>query len=136
LGSTQIALAGKHTLEFEFIYDGLGMGTFAYSNLSGVGKPGRGIMRVGKEVTRKKVEKTIPITLAWDESQDIGSDTETPVDDNDYQVPFTFNGKILKITLDINRPQLGHQEISRGTTESPRRSIGNGCFSAFGRTRT
>jgi arylsulfatase len=64
--------AHKHAVEFEFIYDGLGMGTFAYNNLSGVGRPGEGIMRVnGKEVARKKMEKTIPITLAWDESQDI-----------------------------------------------------------------
>jgi hypothetical protein len=106
--------AGKHTLEFEFIYDGLGMGTFAFNNLSGVGKPGEGILRVdGKEVARKKMEKTIPITLAWDESQDIGSDTETGVDDNDYQSPFPFNGKIAKITLDINRPQLSPEDIKK-----------------------
>jgi arylsulfatase len=45
-------------------------------------------MRVnGKEVARKKMEKTIPITLDWDESQDIGSDTLTGVNDDDYKVP-------------------------------------------------
>jgi hypothetical protein len=90
------------------------MGTFAFNNLSGVGKPGEGIMRVdGKEVARKKMEKTIPITLAWDESQDIGSDTETGVNDADYQPPFTFDGKIVKITLDINRPQLSPEDIKK-----------------------
>jgi hypothetical protein len=41
-------------------------------------------MRIdGKEVARKKMERTI---LAWDESQDIGSDTLTGVND-DYKVP-------------------------------------------------
>jgi hypothetical protein len=83
-------------------------------NISGVGRPGEGIMRVdGKEVARKKMEKTIPITLAWDESQDIGSDTLTGVNDADYQVPFTFNGKIDKISLDINRPQLSAEDIKK-----------------------
>ena len=30
----------------------------------------------------------------------------SPVDDRDYQVPFTFTGKINKITLTIDRPKL------------------------------
>ncbi|MEJ2123061.1 MAG: hypothetical protein P8Z76_20685 [Alphaproteobacteria bacterium] len=71
-------------------------------------------MRIdGKEVARKKMEKTIPITLAWDESQDIGSDTLTGVNDADYQVPFKFTGKIMKITLDIHRPKLSAEDIHK-----------------------
>jgi len=62
-------------------------------------------------VARQKMAHTLPITLAWDESQDIGSDTETGVDDADYQPPFAFNGKIDRITLDINRPQLSPEDI-------------------------
>jgi hypothetical protein len=58
---------GKHVLEFDFKYDGLGIGTLAFNSLS---------------------------------------DTGTPVDDKDYQVPFTFTGKINKITLTIDRPKL------------------------------
>jgi arylsulfatase A-like enzyme len=112
--STEALTPGKHTVEFEYTYDGLGIGTFAYNNLSGVGKPGEGVLRVdGKEVARKKMEKTIPITLAWDESQDIGSDTLTGVNDKDYKVPFTFNGKIEKITVDINRPKLSEEDIKK-----------------------
>lgn len=112
--SSETLTAGKHTVEFEFTYDGLGMGTFAYNNLSGVGKAGEGVIRIdGKEVARKKMEKTIPITLAWDESQDIGSDTLTGVNDADYQVPFTFNGTIEKITLDIERPTLSKEDIRK-----------------------
>ena len=71
------------------------------------------------------MEKTIPITLAWDESQDIGSDTETGVDDADYQPPFTFNGKIVKITLDINRPQLSPDDIKK--LEEVQKTQGDSC---------
>ena len=37
-------------------------------------------------------------------SFDIGSDTGTPVDDQDYQVPFQFNGKIDKLTISVAPP--------------------------------
>jgi len=44
---------GKHTLEFDFKYDGLGMGTLAFNNLSGIGRGGTGVLKVdGKEVAR------------------------------------------------------------------------------------
>jgi len=32
--------------------------------------------------------------------------TGTPVDDEDYQVPFKFTGKLDKLTIKIDRPQL------------------------------
>jgi arylsulfatase len=98
---------GAHTLEFDFKYDGLGMGTLAFNSLSGIGRSGTGVLKVdGKEVARQTMEHTIPLILAWDENLDVGSDTGTPVDDKDYQVPFTFTGKIKKITLTIDRPKL------------------------------
>ena len=52
------------------------------------------------------MERTLPLILQWDETFDIGSDTGTPVDDQDYQVPFTFTGKLDKLTLKIDRPKL------------------------------
>jgi len=98
---------GRHTLEFDFTYDGLGMGTLAFNSLSGIGRSGTGVLKVdGKAVSTKKMERTIPLILAWDENLDVGSDTGTPVDDADYQVPFAFTGKIDKITLTIDRPKL------------------------------
>ncbi|MGA2256237.1 MAG: hypothetical protein ABSG53_16430 [Thermoguttaceae bacterium] len=36
----------------------------------------------------------------------IGSDTGTPVDDKDYQVPIKFTGKIDKLTVAIEPPKL------------------------------
>jgi arylsulfatase len=98
---------GKHVLEFEFKYDGLGFATLAFNNTGGVGRSGSGMLKVdGKVVATQKMERTIPITLQWDETFDIGSDTGTPVDDRDYQVPFKFNGKLAKLTLTLDRPKL------------------------------
>jgi len=98
---------GRHVLEFDFKYDGLGVGTLAFGNVSGIGRGGTGVLKVdGQVVATQKMERTLPFTLQWDENLDIGSDTGTSVDDRDYQVPFKFTGKIIKITLTIDRPKL------------------------------
>lgn len=52
------------------------------------------------------MDHTIPLTLPWDETFDIGSDTGTPVDDQDYQVPFRFTGEIDKLTISVEPPVL------------------------------
>ncbi|MGO8744842.1 MAG: arylsulfatase [Thermoguttaceae bacterium] len=103
---------GKHTVEFDFKYDGLGMGTLAFNNMSGIGRGGTGVLKVdGKEVAKQKMERTLPLIMQWDETFDIGSDTGTPVDDKDYQVPFAFTGTFSRITLEIDRPQLTPADI-------------------------
>ena len=105
---------GKHTLEFDFKYDGLGMGTLAFNNMSGIGRCGTGVLKVdGKEVATQKMERTIPFILQWDENFDVGADTGTPVDDKDYQVPFKFTGKLNKLTLTIDRPKLSPEDIKK-----------------------
>lgn len=104
---TQALSPGKHQLQFDFKYDGLGAGTLAFNNLSGIGQGGTGTLKVdGEVVAEKRMEHTIPTILQFDENLDVGSDTGTPVDDADYQVPFAFTGKIDQITLKIERPQL------------------------------
>jgi arylsulfatase len=83
--------AGKHTLAFDWKYDG-----------PGFGKGGTGVLKVdGKEVARKGMKHSIPIILQWDEAFNVGFDTGTPVDDKDYQVPFPFTGKIGKLTVRV-----------------------------------
>lgn len=105
---------GKHTLEFAFTYDGLGMGTLAFNNVSGIGRSGEGVLKVdGKEVARQKMERTLPLILQWDENFDVGADTGTPVDDQDYQVPFRFTGKLTELTLTIDRPKLTPEDEKR-----------------------
>jgi arylsulfatase len=97
---------GKHTLEFEFKYDGRGFATLALGDPSGIGRGGTGVLKVdGKVVATQAMERTIPITLQWDESFDVGADTGTSVEDRDYQVPFPFNGVLTKLTLALDRPK-------------------------------
>jgi hypothetical protein len=98
---------GRHVIAFDFKYDGLGVGTLAFNNMSGLGRPGTGTLSVdGKVVATQTMERTLPMILQWDESFDIGSDTLTGVNDADYQPPFAFTGTINKITLNVDRPQL------------------------------
>jgi hypothetical protein len=105
---------GKHTLEFDFTYDGLGFATLAFNNLSGIGRGGTGVLKVdGKVVATEKMERTVPLILQWDETFDIGADTGTPVDDRDYQVPFTFTGTLNKLTIAIDQPKLTPEDEKR-----------------------
>ena len=105
---------GKHTLEYDFKYDGLGFATLAFNNISGLGRSGTGTFKVdGQVVSTKTMDKTIPIGLPIDETFDIGSATGTPVDDGDYQLPFTFTGKINKLTISVEPPKLTPQDLER-----------------------
>ena len=105
---------GKHTLEFDFKYDGLGIGTLAFNNMSGIGRGGAGVLKVdGEVVATQQMERTIPLILQWDENFDVGADTGTPVDDHDYQVPFRFTGKLDKLTLTIDRPKLSPEDVKK-----------------------
>jgi arylsulfatase A-like enzyme len=104
--------AGKHTLEFDFKYDGMGGGTLAFNSMSGIGQSGTGVLKVdGTTVATQKMDHTLPLIMQWDETFDIGSDTGTPVNDKDYQVPFKFTGKLSKLTLKLDRPQLTPADI-------------------------
>jgi arylsulfatase len=85
--------AGKHTIVFDF-----------KSASPGLGKGGTGVLIVdGKEVDKKSMENTIPITFPEDETFDIGQDTRTGVAmvEYRYDVPFKFTGKINKLTFKL-----------------------------------
>jgi hypothetical protein len=90
------------------------MGTLAFNNLSGIGRGGTGVLKVdGKEVATQKMDHTLPLILQWDENFDVGADTGTPVEDQDYQVPFRFTGKVNKLTLTIDRAKLSPEDEKR-----------------------
>jgi arylsulfatase len=92
---------GKHTIVFDFAYDG-----------GGFGKGGAGVLRVdGKDVATKRITHTIPFLIAVDETFDVGVDTRTPVDDNDYQVPFRFTGKLTKLTITLKPEQMAAGDL-------------------------
>jgi arylsulfatase A-like enzyme len=105
---------GKHSLEFDFKYDGLGVGTLAFNNMSGLGRPGTGTLKVDdKVVATETMPHTLPMILQWDESFDIGSDTLTGVNDADYKPPFALTAKLNKLTLKVDRPQLSPEDIKK-----------------------
>jgi arylsulfatase A-like enzyme len=90
---------GKHTIVFDFKYNG-----------PGPGKGGTGVLTVdGKLVAAKTIPHTIPILMTIDETFDIGSDTRTTVDDS-YKLPFHFTGKIDKLTYKLGPEQMTNDE--------------------------
>jgi hypothetical protein len=105
---------GRHIIEFDFKYDGLGPGTLAFNNMSGLGRSGTGTLKVdGKEVASQKMDRTLPMILQWDESFDIGSDTLTGVNDEDYKPPFSLTAKLNKLTIKVDRPKLSPEDIKK-----------------------
>lgn len=94
--------AGKHTIRFDFKYDG-----------PGFGKGGTGTLIVdGKEVAKKSMDHTTPITFPEDEDFDIGSDTRTGVAAIEYRYdcPFKFTGTINKLTFDLGPAQYTEED--------------------------
>ena len=92
---------GKHTIVFDFNYDG-----------PGIAKGGTGVLKVDGKVRRTlaRCRTRSPFLHAADETFDVGVDTRTGVNDHDYQVPFRFNGKIDKLTIKLEPPKLTAEE--------------------------
>jgi arylsulfatase len=87
---------GKHTIVFDFKYDG-----------PGVAKGGTGVLKVdGQTVASLSIPRTIPFLIPADETFDVGVDTRTGVNDQDYQVPFRFGGTIERLTFKLGPTQL------------------------------
>jgi arylsulfatase A-like enzyme len=86
---------GKHTLVFNFKYDG-----------PGPGKGGTGVFTVdGKEMAKKTIAHTVPLLMTIDETFDVGLDTGTGVDES-YKLPFKFTGTIDKLTFKLGPSQM------------------------------
>jgi arylsulfatase len=100
--------AGKHTIVFDFISDG-----------PGLGKGGTGVLSVdGKEVSRNYMEHATPITFPVDETFDVGDDTRSGVSmlKYRYNVPFPFTGAIDKLTFEL-KPETLTAEPDQTLTE-------------------
>src|SRR4030095_2509541 len=90
---------GKHTIVFDFKYDG-----------PGPAKGGTGVLSVdGKEYARRSIPHSIGFLMAIDESFDVGVDSRTGVDDS-YKLPFEFTGKIDKLTFKLGPTQVSSDE--------------------------
>jgi hypothetical protein len=88
---TQPLGTGKHTIRYEFAYDG-----------GGVGQGGTSTLFIDdKQVDQKRVEKTVPFIFSGDDFMDIGEDTGAPVVE-DYGTPKgRFTGEINWVRMEI-----------------------------------
>lgn len=93
---------GKHTVVFDFNYDG-----------GGIGKGGTGTLSVdGQRVAEGRIAHTVPGRFSFDETFDVDEDTGTPVSE-DYDVPFEFTGQIERVVVNLGEAKLGAAEQER-----------------------
>jgi arylsulfatase len=102
---------GKHTLVFDFEYEGLGEATLAYDVLSGIGRGGMGTLSVdGAVVATQKMERTIPLLMPLDDAFTIADASGPPLVDEEYQMPFPFTGKLNGVTITVAPPVLTEED--------------------------
>jgi hypothetical protein len=86
---------GRHTVRFEFAYDG-----------GGPGKGGLGSLFVdGAKVAEGRIPATQPGLFSADETTDVGIDLGTPVvEEIGAERPSRFTGRIPKLTVEVSSP--------------------------------
>jgi arylsulfatase len=92
VAATQKLTPGKHTIKFDFVYDG-----------GGGGKGGKGIIYIdGKQVGEGRIERTQEFVFSADETADVGIDLATPVVERiGSEAKSKFNGSIPKLVVEV-----------------------------------
>lgn len=92
VSSTEKLKPGKHTIKFDFAYDG-----------GGVGKGGLGTLFInGKKVGEGRIGRTQSGIFSADETADVGIDLATPVVETiGAEHKSRFNGSIKKLTVEV-----------------------------------
>ncbi len=93
VSSPEALAPGRHTIRYEFAYDGGKPGSGGTSRLSVDGKP----------AGEARVARTMPFVYSADEGVDVGMDNETPVTDDYKEGNNRFTGRIYQVTID-NKP--------------------------------
>jgi arylsulfatase len=81
---------GRHSVLYEFAYDGGAAGSGGVSRLS----------VDGRKVGEARVPRTMPYAYSGDEGVDVGTDNETPVTEEYAEGRNKFTGKILRVTVE------------------------------------
>ncbi len=94
VSSPQALPPGRHTVRYEFTYDG--------------GPPGSGggsrLLVDGQQVGEARVQRTMPFVYSADEGIDVGMDNETPVTEDYREGDNRFTGRIIKVTVETQPP--------------------------------
>jgi hypothetical protein len=89
----QALAPGRHTVQYEFVYDG--------------GPPGSGgvsRLRVdGAQAAEARVPRTMPFFYSGDEGVDVGTDNETPVTEEYKERQNKFTGRIHRVTVEVKK---------------------------------
>jgi arylsulfatase len=100
IASSEPIAAGKHTIKYDFVFDG--------------GKPGDGGQSVlyvdGQKVAEGRIPKTQPYAYSADEGVDVGMDNETPVSSDYQERDNKFSGAIKRITVDVKPVNLSDRD--------------------------
>jgi arylsulfatase len=92
VSANQKLTPGKHTVKFDFAYDG-----------GGIGKGGLGTIYIDdKKVGEGRIERTQPGIFSADETADVGIDLATPVVERiGSEARSKFNGSIPKLLVEV-----------------------------------
>ena len=92
VSANQKLTPGKHTVKFDFAYDG-----------GGIGKGGLGTIYIDdKKVGEGRIERTQPRIFSADETADVGIDLATPVVERiGAEAKSKFNGSIPKLVVEV-----------------------------------
>jgi arylsulfatase len=92
IAGTQPLKPGKHTVVFDFVYDG-----------GGPGKGGKGTLSVdGQKVAEGRIEHTQGGLFSADETADVGIDLGTPVVESiGCEAQSRFTGRIPRVTVEV-----------------------------------
>jgi arylsulfatase len=82
---------GRHTVHYEFVYDGGPPGSGGISRLSVDGGP----------AAEARVPRTMPFAYSADEGVDVGTDNETPVTEEYKERSNKFTGRIHTVTVEL-----------------------------------
>jgi arylsulfatase len=90
--STQKLTPGTHTIKFDFVYDG-----------GGIGKGGLATLYIDdKKVGEGRIERTQSAIFSADETADVGIDLATPVVETiGAEAKSKFNGRISKLIVEV-----------------------------------
>jgi len=97
IASAQAVPPGKATIRVEFAYDG-----------GGLGKGGTATIYVNdRKAAEGRIERTQAMVFSADDAADVGVDEGTPVTEDYTASSSRFNGRILKVTVDVKEMGAG-----------------------------